>query len=57
MHAHYREIFNFFDQRSTNASSESFNAKLKALRATLNTSFLESLKSMPEKVEFTRFRS
>ena len=27
---HYREIINFFDRRSTNAASESFNAKIKA---------------------------
>jgi transposase len=32
---HYREILNYFDNRSTNASAESFNAKLKAFRATL----------------------
>lgn len=34
MHSHYPEILNFFDNRSTNASAESFNAKLKAFRAT-----------------------
>jgi len=34
-YAHYPEILNFFDNRSTNASAESFNAKLKAFRATL----------------------
>ena len=28
-YSHYREILNFFDNRSTNASAESFNAKLK----------------------------
>ena len=33
-YAHYPEILNFFDNRSTNASAESFNAKLKAFRAT-----------------------
>ena len=32
---HYRTILNFFDNRSTNASAESFNAKIKAFRATL----------------------
>ncbi|MBI9054158.1 MAG: transposase [Bacteroidales bacterium] len=32
---HYRGILNYFDNRSTNASAESFNAKLKAFRATL----------------------
>lgn len=35
IHTHYREILNFFDNRSTNASAESFNAKLKAFRAVL----------------------
>ena len=34
--SHYLEILNFFDRRSTNASAESFNAKLKAFGATLN---------------------
>ena len=32
---HYREVLNFFINRSTNASAESFNAKLKAFRANL----------------------
>lgn len=32
---HYRNILNYFDRRSTNASAESFNAKIKAFRATL----------------------
>lgn len=31
----YREILNYFDNRSTNASAESFNAKIKAFRAQL----------------------
>lgn len=31
---HYESILNFFDKRSTNASAESFNAKVKAFRAT-----------------------
>ncbi len=31
---HYKAILNFFDNRSTNASAESFNAKLKAFRKT-----------------------
>lgn len=35
VYSHYPEILNFFDNRSTNASAESFNAKLKAFRATL----------------------
>ncbi len=35
IYTHYKEILNFFDRRSTNASAESFNAKLKAFRAAL----------------------
>lgn len=31
--AHYLEIINFFEKRSTNAASESFNAKIKSFRA------------------------
>jgi len=31
----YREILNYFDNRSTNASAESFNAKIKAFRMKL----------------------
>ena len=31
----YQEILNYFDNRSTNASAESFNAKIKAFRAQL----------------------
>lgn len=30
---HYRTILNYFDNRSTNASAESFNTKIKAFRA------------------------
>lgn len=30
---HYRTILNYFERRSTNAAAESFNAKIKALRA------------------------
>ena len=30
---HYLEIINFFEKRSTNAASESFNAKIKNFRA------------------------
>lgn len=30
---HYRDILNFFNNRSTNASAESFNAKVKAFRS------------------------
>ncbi|WP_254561014.1 ISAon1 family transposase [Dyadobacter diqingensis] len=32
--AHYLGILNFFNNRSTNASAESFNAKIKAFRST-----------------------
>ena len=30
---HYATIINYFEQRLTNASAESFNAKIKALRS------------------------
>ncbi|WP_449756579.1 transposase [Flavobacterium xueshanense] len=30
---HYHTILNYFDNRSTNASAESFNAKIKAFRS------------------------
>jgi transposase len=33
MSIHYQGILNYFDNRSTNASAESFNAKIKAFRA------------------------
>ena len=35
IYEHYDEILNFFINRSTNASAESFNAKIKAFRASL----------------------
>ena len=35
IYTHYKEILNFFDNRSTNASAESFNAKLKGFRTAL----------------------
>ena len=35
VHEHYDEILNFFINRSTNASAESFNAKIKTFRASL----------------------
>lgn len=35
IYSHYANILNFFDNRSTNASAESFNAKLKAFRSVL----------------------
>ena len=31
----YKQILNYFDNRSTNASAESFNAKIKAFRSQL----------------------
>ena len=34
VYTHYTTILNFFDNRSTNVSAESFNAKIKAFRAT-----------------------
>ena len=33
--ANYDQILNFFNNRSTNASAESFNAKIKSFRAQL----------------------
>lgn len=35
IYSHYQGILNYFDNRTTNASAESFNAKIKAFRATL----------------------
>jgi len=35
VYEHYEEILNFFINRSTNASAESFNAKIKAFRTSL----------------------
>jgi transposase len=35
VYEHYDEILNFFTNRSTNASAESFNAKIKAFRSSL----------------------
>jgi transposase len=35
IYQHYNEILNFFVNRATNASAESFNAKIKAFRASL----------------------
>jgi transposase len=35
VYEHYEEILNFFNNRSTDASAESFNAKIKAFRAAL----------------------
>jgi transposase len=33
MSIHYKNILNYFDNRSANSSAESFNAKIKAFRA------------------------
>ncbi|KAA6318019.1 hypothetical protein EZS27_031915, partial [termite gut metagenome] len=35
VYEHYDEIVNFFINRSTNASAESFNAKIKAFRTSM----------------------
>jgi transposase len=35
IYGHYEDILNFFVHRSTNAAAESFNAKIKAFRASL----------------------
>lgn len=35
IYEHYEHILNYFDNRSTNASAESFNAKIKAFRSVL----------------------
>lgn len=35
LYQHNQEVLNFFDNRSTNASAESFNAKIKAFRSQL----------------------
>jgi len=35
IYEHYEDILNFFNNRSTNASAESFNAKIKSFRASL----------------------
>lgn len=35
LYEHYDEVLNFFVNRATNAFAESFNAKIKAFRATL----------------------
>ncbi|WP_404801025.1 transposase [Aquipluma nitroreducens] len=32
IYVHYPNILNFYDNRSTNASAESFNSKIKAFR-------------------------
>ncbi|WP_244950819.1 transposase [Pedobacter suwonensis] len=54
--SHYLYILNFFINRSTNASAESFNAKIKAFRATsggveiLNSSYSDYRKYMLEMI-------
>ena len=35
LYEHYQEVLNFFNNRATNASAESLNAKIKAFRASL----------------------
>ena len=35
VHEHYEEILNFYNNRSSNALAESFNAKVKLFRANL----------------------
>ena len=35
LYEHYDEVLNFFNNRSTNAFAESFNAKIKQFRAQL----------------------
>ncbi|MBP8966467.1 MAG: transposase, partial [Paludibacteraceae bacterium] len=35
VYEHHEEVLNFFINRSTNASAESFNAKIKSFRASL----------------------
>lgn len=35
LYSHYDEVLNFFVNRATNAFAESFNAKIKAFRASL----------------------
>ena len=48
---HYENILNFFDNRSTNASAESFNAKIKAnseVSPMSGISFSGSVASMPD---------
>ena len=32
LYSHYPEVLNFFNNRTTNASAETFNAKIKAFR-------------------------
>jgi transposase len=51
VYEHYDEILNFFINRATNASAESFNAKIKAFRGSLRgvvdtTFFLYRLKNI-----------
>ena len=36
IYSHYNEILNYFNNRATNASAESFNAKIKRFRTTLH---------------------
>jgi transposase len=59
--ADYKTILNFFDRRSTNASAESFNAKIKAFRSVLRgvnniSYFLFRLKNIYAMRSSTTFR-
>jgi hypothetical protein len=47
MSIHYQNILNYFDNRSTNTSAESFNAKIKIFRAQLKA---------PRNIEFILLR-
>ena len=52
MSIHYKNILNYFDNRSTNASAESFNAKIKAFRSQFRgVRNIEFFGSIPKVVE------
>ena len=59
MSIHYKNILNYFDNRSTNASAESFNAKIKAFRAQFrgvrNIEFLDQYKKLWSKIKKKNF--
>nr|WP_277871395.1 transposase [Tamlana carrageenivorans] len=50
MSIHYQNILNYFDNRSTNASAEAFNAKIKAFRTQFrgvrNVKFLDQAQKL-----------
>jgi transposase len=58
---HYQSILNYFDNRSTNASAESFNAKIKAFRSqfrgvrNINGSFTDELIFMLKISNFQKY--